>query len=100
MRVFKEFWADMGDYISIQYAGTESTTTNVTLNGKKGIKGGFQHMNVTINRFFIGTFQDEFKQKAIELFLQQQKVGHIKSRLNNYIITSLHYIITEFFLYL
>ena len=71
MRVFKEFWAENGDLISIQYAGTESTSTNVTLNGKKGIKGGFQHMNVTINRFFIGTFTDEYKQNCIKIFLHK-----------------------------
>lgn len=78
MRIFKEFWADNGDYISIQYAGTESTSTNVTLNGKKGIKGGFMHMNITINRFFIGTFQDEFKQNCIDIFL----CNHLKKRKN------------------
>ena len=75
MRVYKESWADMGDYISIQYAGTESTSTNVTKNGKKGILGGLQHMNVTINRFFIGTFQDDHKHRCIEVFLQHNKMN-------------------------
>ena len=72
MKVFKAFWADNGNYISMQYAGTESTSTNVTLAGKKGIKGMFQHTNVTISRFFIGTFKDEYKQACIEALLQQK----------------------------
>ncbi len=71
MKVFKEFWAENGDFISIQYAGTESTSTKVTLNGKKGIMGMLSHANVSINRFFQGTFSDEFKQLCIDLFLQQ-----------------------------
>ena len=36
MKIFKEFWSENGDYMSYQYAGTPSTSTNVTMNGNEG----------------------------------------------------------------
>ena len=71
MEVFKEIWADNGDFISIQYAGTASTITTVTKTGKHGLIGMFQHGIVTITRFYQGSFEDNFKQKCIEFLLQK-----------------------------
>jgi hypothetical protein len=69
--IFKEIWADNGDFISIQYAGTASCITTVTKNGKHGIMGLFQHGLVSITRFYQGSFEDSFKQKCFDLFLQK-----------------------------
>jgi hypothetical protein len=71
MEAFKDLWADNGDYISIQYAGTASTITTVTKNGKHGFLGLFQHGFVSISRFYQGSFEDSFKQKCFDLFLQK-----------------------------
>lgn len=71
MQAFKNVWAENGDYISIQYAGTASTISSVTKNGNKGIMGYFQHGLVSINRFYQGNFEDEFKQKCIDSILNQ-----------------------------
>ena len=71
MEVFKDMWADNGDFISIQYAGTASTITTVTKTGKHGFLGLFQHGLVSITRFYQGSFEDSFKQKCFDLFLQK-----------------------------
>ena len=68
---FKELWADNADFISIQYAGTASTSTTLTKNGKNGIMGLFQNSLVSITRFYQGSFEDNFKQKCIDLLLQK-----------------------------
>lgn len=70
---FKTLWAEMGDFISIQYAGSASTITSITKHGKHGVFGLFQHGLATITRFYQGSFEDSFKQKCIELLLQYQQ---------------------------
>lgn len=74
MTSFKEMWADNGDFISIQYAGTASTITTVTKNGKHGIMGLFQHGIVSISRFYQGSFEDTFKQKCIDMILKKDNL--------------------------
>ncbi len=71
MEMFKEMWADNGDFISIQYAGTASTISTVTKNGKHGFLGLFQHGLVSLTRFYQGSFEDSFKQKCFDVFLQK-----------------------------
>lgn len=71
MENFKELWADNGDFISVQYAGTGSTITTITKNGKHGFFGLFQHGLVSLTRFYQGSFEDNFKQKCFEVFLQK-----------------------------
>jgi hypothetical protein len=78
MDAFKELWADLGDYISIQYAGTASTITTVTKNGKHTFLGLVQHGLVSITRFYQGSFEDNFKQKCFEIFLQKYNENNSK----------------------
>jgi len=40
---FKYIWAIEGDYLSMHYTGTGSTTTDVTIRGKRDINGMFEH---------------------------------------------------------
>lgn len=46
-------WAKNGDAISIQYSGTRSTSTEVTINDKTSISGKITHKMTSIERFFI-----------------------------------------------
>ncbi len=71
MEAFKEIWADNGDFISIQYAGTASTISTVTKTGKHGFFGFFQHVGVSLTRFYQGSFEDNFKQKCFDIFLNK-----------------------------
>jgi hypothetical protein len=71
IEAFKELWTDNGDFISVQYAGTASATSTVTKNGKHGVLGFFQHMGVSLTRFYQGSFEDNFKQKCYDIFLNK-----------------------------
>eukprot|EP01016_Furgasonia_blochmanni_P049446 TRINITY_DN750_c0_g1_i11.p1 TRINITY_DN750_c0_g1~~TRINITY_DN750_c0_g1_i11.p1 ORF type:complete len:260 (-),score=63.37 TRINITY_DN750_c0_g1_i11:136-915(-) len=68
---FKTVWADNGDYISKHYAGTGSVISSVTRTGKPGLFGLLDHGMKTLNRFYIGNFEDQIKQECIDLLLGQ-----------------------------
>ena len=68
---FKDIWAENGDQISIQYAGTASTITTVTKTGKHNLMGIIQHGIATVSRIYQGSFEDYFKQECIDTFLQK-----------------------------
>ena len=68
---FKNIWAENGDEISIQYAGTASTHTTVTKNGGHGLMGLIQHGIATVSRIYHGNFEDYFKQECIDILLQK-----------------------------
>ncbi len=48
----------MGDYLSRQYAGTDSTISGVSRDGKETVEGKIQHKTVTVKRFFLNTFSE------------------------------------------
>ena len=68
---FKNIWADNGDYISIHYAGTGSTISNITRTGKAGFLNMLDHGMKSIERFYVNNFEDHLKQEGIELVLGQ-----------------------------
>ena len=68
---FKDIWAENGDEISIQYAGTASTITTVTKTGGHNLMGLIQHGIATVSRIYQGSFEDYFKQECIDTFLQK-----------------------------
>jgi len=68
---FKNIWADNGDAISIHYAGTGSVISNVTRTGKRNFFGLIDHGMKTINRFYIGNFEDQIKQECIDVLVGQ-----------------------------
>ena len=68
---FKDLWAENGDEISIQYAGTASTITTVTKTGGHNLMGIIQHGIATVSRIYQGSFEDYFKQECIDTFLQK-----------------------------
>ena len=70
-RKFIDSWADNGDEISIQYAGTASTITTVTKNGGHNLYGMIQHGIATVTRLYQGSFEDGFKQKCFDIFLMK-----------------------------
>ena len=68
---FKDLWAENGDEISIQYAGTASTITTVTKTGGHNLMGLIQHGIATVSRIYQGSFEDYYKQECIDTFLQK-----------------------------
>ena len=69
MDFFKHLWADNGDHISKIYTGTGATTSSTTRKGKGGLLGLLDHKMKSVGRFFIGNFEDNSKQKAINILL-------------------------------
>lgn len=85
MQTFKNIWADNGDLISVQYAGTASCITTVTKKGKHGIMGLFHHGLVSLTRIYQGNFEDDFKQKCIDIFLKKQSEDYLLGK-NNFLL--------------
>lgn len=77
---FKNAWADNGDYISLHYAGTGSTTSQVTRTSKTGFVNMLDHGMKSIGRFFINNFEDHIKQEAIDLTLGQKNENYYMSK--------------------
>lgn len=69
--LLKNMWADNGDVISKQYAGTSSTITSVTKTGKQGILGKLDQMRRGVERFLVNNIEDGLKHECIKLFLNQ-----------------------------
>lgn len=59
-------WTDMGDYLSRQYAGTDSTISSVSRDGKESI---VQEKKVAMQRFFKNTAIDNPMQLSIDIIL-------------------------------
>lgn len=81
---FKNVWADNGDFISIHYAGTGSTTSNVTRTGKGGFLNMLDHGMKSIERFYVNNFEDHLKQEGIDLLLGQDNGGFYWSQFDQF----------------
>ena len=60
-------WTDMGDYLSRQYAGTDSTISRVTRDGKEGFIGKIDHKTKVVRRFMLNTLTDNPMQTSIDI---------------------------------
>jgi hypothetical protein len=81
MKSIRAMWAKNGDELSKQYAGTGSTSTEVTMNEKTSVKGKIVHKMTSIERFFKNNIKsgDDFRQVSIDLFTGQHKRSKSKS---------------------
>ena len=77
----KNIWADNGDYISTIYTGTGATTSSTTRSGSSGLLGLLDHKMKSIGRFYLGNFEDNSKQKAINLIIGEQVVSGVDEHL-------------------
>ena len=57
----------MGDYLSRQYAGTDSTISRVTRDGREGFLGKLDHKTKVVRRFLINTLGDNPMQTSIDI---------------------------------
>jgi hypothetical protein len=60
-------WADHGDDISRQYAGTGALKSGFTRTGKRTTMGLLDDGIKSITRYYLNTFQDGLKQDALDL---------------------------------
>ncbi|XP_037943362.1 phosphatidylinositide phosphatase SAC2-like [Teleopsis dalmanni] len=64
---FMVLWANNGDIISRQYAGTNALKGDYTRTGERKISGMMKDGMNSANRFFIQNFADSFRQCTIDL---------------------------------
>ena len=64
---FKRIWADNGDALSKHYSGTGSPISNVTRTGRGTFFGMLEHGVKSLNRFYVGNFEDNVRQECLDL---------------------------------
>lgn len=67
--VFRNVWADNGDILSIQYAGTGALKSDFTRSGKRTTYGLMRDGVNSLQRYILNNFYDGFRQDSIDLFL-------------------------------
>lgn len=68
-QVFRDMWADNGDFLSKQYAGTGALKADFTRTGKRTTYGMVRDGVNSLHRYYLNNFQDGFRQDSIDLFL-------------------------------
>lgn len=66
---FNTLWADNGDYISKQYAGTAALKGDFTRTRKRDWTGALSDFSLTLNRYYNNIFGDYFLQTCIDYYL-------------------------------
>ncbi|KAL6785044.1 TEF21 [Auxenochlorella protothecoides x Auxenochlorella symbiontica] len=66
-RRFRVAWADHGDEVSRQYAGTGAMKSAFTRTGKRDVWGLLDDGAKSLTRYYLNNFQDGAKQDAIDL---------------------------------
>ncbi|XP_061501978.1 phosphatidylinositide phosphatase SAC2 isoform X1 [Anopheles gambiae] len=76
---FMVLWANNGDVISRQYAGTNALKGDYTRTGERKISGIMKDGMNSANRYYIQHFADTFRQSCIDLLQGQlaPSAGHI-----------------------
>ncbi|KAL4474924.1 hypothetical protein ABPG74_001620 [Tetrahymena malaccensis] len=66
---FQQCWGENGDNISLHYADTNATTSNVAKTGKQGVLGFLKGKFSSAKRFFKGNLTDAVKQQCYCIIL-------------------------------
>ncbi|KAK3717063.1 hypothetical protein LTR37_006118 [Vermiconidia calcicola] len=66
---FNTLWADNGDAISRQYAGTAALKGDFTRTRKRNWTGALSDFSLTLNRYYNNIFGDYFLQACIDYYL-------------------------------
>eukprot|EP01113_Clastostelium_recurvatum_P037399 TRINITY_DN5460_c0_g1_i1.p1 TRINITY_DN5460_c0_g1~~TRINITY_DN5460_c0_g1_i1.p1 ORF type:complete len:1122 (-),score=279.01 TRINITY_DN5460_c0_g1_i1:32-3397(-) len=78
--MFKTLWANNGDEISIQYAGSGSLKSGMTRTGEYGIRTMLEDGKKNLTRFYSNHFKDDGRQVAIDQLLgSHESVMHASS---------------------
>lgn len=74
-REFKEAWANNGDAISRQYAGTGALKSDFTRTGVRNTKGKLKDGVNALSRYVINNFHDKLRQVNIFQFIFSKKLN-------------------------
>lgn len=80
-QAFRVMWADHGDEISRQYAGTGAMKSAFTRTGKRDLAGLLDDGAKSLTRYFLNNFRDGGKQDALDLVTGAYKImpGELRS---------------------
>ncbi|KAJ2798997.1 hypothetical protein H4R20_004612 [Coemansia guatemalensis] len=70
-------WANNGDYISRQYAGTLAMKGDFTRTGKRNLGGMVNDATYSLARLWFGTFRDYFSQSVLDFIMGGNNVGDV-----------------------
>ncbi|KAJ1904591.1 hypothetical protein LPJ81_002405 [Coemansia sp. IMI 209127] len=73
-QMLNHLWANNGDYISRQYAGTSAMKGDFTRTGKRNIGGVVSDASYSIARLWISTFRDYFSQSVLDFIVGNHNV--------------------------
>ncbi|CAN8254722.1 unnamed protein product [Cochlearia groenlandica] len=72
---FKTIWAEQGDEISLQYAGTYALKGDLVRYGKQTLAGAIKDGLSAMSRYYLNNFQDGVRQDALDLISGRYTVG-------------------------
>lgn len=68
-KIFQQMWANNGDSISRQYAGTKALKGDFTRSGERRLTGVMKDSYNSASRYYINRFKDAYRQAAIDTLL-------------------------------
>ncbi|KAF9125033.1 hypothetical protein BGW39_007731 [Mortierella sp. 14UC] len=77
--IFNHVWANNGDAISREYAGTSALKGDFTRTGKRNLQGMINDATNSVARMYQNTFKDYFRQAAIDYLLGSTDVNVFKN---------------------
>ena len=69
----------MGDFLSRQYAGTDSTISRVSRDGKEGFYGKLDHKAKVAQRFMMNSLVENSRQVTIDVLLARSLKSKVSS---------------------
>ncbi|KAJ2886668.1 hypothetical protein IWW38_005210, partial [Coemansia aciculifera] len=75
--MLNNLWANNGDYISRQYAGTMAMKGDFTRTGRRNFTGLMNDASYSLARLWISTFRDYFSQAVLDFALGNQKASDV-----------------------
>ncbi|XP_010503889.1 PREDICTED: phosphoinositide phosphatase SAC8 isoform X2 [Camelina sativa] len=72
---FRTIWAEQGDEISLQYAGTYALKGDLVRYGKQTMAGAIKDGISAMSRYYLNNFQDGVRQDALDLISGRYTVG-------------------------
>lgn len=77
--IFNHVWANNGDAISREYAGTSALKGDFTRTGKRNLQGMINDATNSVARMYQNTFKDNFRQATIDYLLGSAEVNVFKN---------------------
>ncbi|XP_050357404.1 phosphatidylinositide phosphatase SAC2 isoform X2 [Nymphalis io] len=72
-QAFLAMWADSGDLVSRQYAGTKALKGDYTRTGERKLTGMMKDGMASANRYYLSTFKDALRQVAIDVMTGESR---------------------------